>query len=432
MANIKVKPNGVLYLEVRLPDPVTGDLKRSRVSLETRDPDEAKRLRADWLAGRHPKHPAMGGVIAAKGRGPLDGKSTRRTASQKGMTLACWLEDCELTLWRGRKGKSTIASNVRVLNSVVEPDLLLADITSAHIGEIERGLRERHSYAEGSIKKLMGALSSVLNYAADNEDPATGRAWLTARPKFPTYTVRNIRDRVLAEAEEAAMFECIDRRIEAEPARPWRHFGGLLETLLDTGFRLGEGLSLGPASVHTKRWLEPTTGAAMSGVFLSLARYTTKSDKPREVPATQRVLDLIPKLNTLAVKGRWFPWAPGSGGPQYFWLNLRADMAERGFDLSDVSLHTMRHTCATRLAVGGMDLLGLRDWLGHSDIKITAERYVHLMSSHLYRGAAILNLSNGSTGAPGGKHKPGGEGCVMADYLPSGSDHADTGTPVLQ
>jgi hypothetical protein len=67
---LKQKPNGIYYLDVRLPDAESGELKRTRVSLDTRDPADAEAQRRDWLAGRHPKHPAMGGVIAPKGAEP--------------------------------------------------------------------------------------------------------------------------------------------------------------------------------------------------------------------------------------------------------------------------------------------------------------------------------------------------------------------------
>lgn len=432
---IGTKPNGIYYLDVRLPDPVSGELKRSRVSLDTRDLGEAKRQRADWLAGTHPKHPRNGGVIAARGREPLREASTSRTSSQRGMTVRRWVDLCQTSLWRTCKGQATVTSNARILMSSIDAagleDLLLADVASVHVGQIETAIRERGSYAEGSVKKLMGALSSALTYATDQPDPKTGQAYLVARPKFPTYTIRNIRERVLSDAEELALFECIDARMEAEPARPWRQMGLLLRVLIDTGFRLGEALSLGPASVTTKRWIDRVTGKPQSAIYLGLARYTTKTDKPREVPATARVRALLPTLNALTVKGKFFPWTQGSGGPSYLWLNLRADMAKRGYDLSDCTIHTMRHTCATRLAIGGMDLLGLRDWLGHSDIKITAERYIHLLSSHLYQGAAILDL-HGAPPAPEGTEEADGGLCGIHDVLSNGRDDASVGTLMLQ
>src|SRR3546814_6680497 len=72
---------------------------------------------------------------------------------------------------------------------------------------------------------------------------------------------------------------------------------------------------------------------------------------------------------------RWFPWAIGSSGPLYLLQNIRADMKGMGFQFDDVVLHTMRNTCASRLADNGIDLVSLRDWLGHSELKITAGRY---------------------------------------------------------
>lgn len=114
------------------------------------------------------------------------------------------------------------------------------------------------------------------------------------------------------------------------------------------------------------------------------------------------------------------------------WTNIRDDLAERGFDLSDVKLHTFRHTCATRLAENGMDLLGLRDWLGHSDIKVTAERYVHLMSSHLYHGAELLDTLAGTSGLGKGIEEPVEQPSTMNDYLSSGSDGDRVGIPTLQ
>jgi hypothetical protein len=53
----------------------------------------------------------------------------------------------------------------------------------------------------------------------------------------------------------------------------------------------------------------------------------------------------------------------------------------------------------TRLAQGGMDLARSSNGLGHSDPKITAERYLHLIPSDLVAGLAILNGTGGTQDA---------------------------------
>lgn len=46
--------------------------------------------------------------------------------------------------------------------------------------------------------------------------------------------------------------------------------------------------------------------------------------------------------------------------------------------LRRIRFHDLRHTCAALLAANGARIEDIKDWLGHSDIKITAEFYMHL------------------------------------------------------
>ena len=431
MMKLKTKRNGVYYLDVQIPDPATGALRRARVGLDTKDKADAEQQRRDWIAGIHPKHPAQGGVIAAKGRGPSPDPSTRSNVRQTGMTVIRWLEACLTTLWGEAKAQDTHRSNVKMLSGVIDDGLMLVEITGTHIVEIKRVLTEERKYAPASIKKLLGTLSAALAHAADPErglNPATAQPWLATVPRFPKVRVDNIQDRTISHDEEVAVFECIDARIDAEPLRPWWEYKMLMTILLDTGFRLGEAMQLGPQSVKRKRWLDKATGRAMEAIYLTLPRYMTKSDKPREVPATRRVQGLIQALNSRVRGGRWFPWPEGSSGPWYMWSNVRDDMAARGFDVSDVKQHTFRHTCATRLADNGMDLLTLSQWLGHADIQITAKRYIHLCTTHLHVGAAILDTFNGSVSPLEEIEVEAGGYSTNRNLLSSGRDQATAGT----
>ncbi len=53
-------------------------------------------------------------------------------------------------------------------------------------------------------------------------------------------------------------------------------------------------------------------------------------------------------------------------------------------------LHALRHTCASRLLNKGVDIVTIRDWLGHADIKTTMI-YAHLAPNRLAHAAAILD-----------------------------------------
>jgi integrase len=65
------------------------------------------------------------------------------------------------------------------------------------------------------------------------------------------------------------------------------------------------------------------------------------------------------------------------------WDNIRSDMKDQGFDLSEVVLHTMRHTRLTRLAKAGVAIHKISQWAGHSDIKVTWDHYSHLAPTDL-------------------------------------------------
>jgi len=424
MIKLKTKTNGIYYIDVPLPNE-DGELKRTRVSFDTRDKADAERQRRDWLAGRHPKHPAMGGVIAAKGREPAPEVSVARRVPVTGMTVERWLDGCLDTIWNARKGvvknDRTHRSNIKVLQRYLPRDLLLADINKDHIEGIEKALWAA-GYKPGSIQKLLNALSAALTHAAKQNV-------IPARPMFPVIKVRNEKDRVITLDEERAMLECIDARIHAEPLRPWWEFKMLNIILADTAFRIGEALQIGPGSVNRKRWLDQYTGEHHEGIYLMLRAYTTKNDKPRQVPATDRVVALLPELNARAKAGLWFPWKNGSS-THYLLINLREDMKARGYNIDDVSMHTWRHTCASRLADGGMDLIGLRDWLGHSDIKITAQRYVHRMVGHIYRGTSILNAYRDNIPAPKGIAPETPDASTITDSQANGNYGANLVTPL--
>nr|WP_033166170.1 tyrosine-type recombinase/integrase [Clostridium sp. KNHs205] len=47
-------------------------------------------------------------------------------------------------------------------------------------------------------------------------------------------------------------------------------------------------------------------------------------------------------------------------------------------NLRHIRFHDLRHTCAALLAASGVRIEDIMAWLGHSDIKITSDFYLHL------------------------------------------------------
>jgi site-specific recombinase XerD len=77
-------------------------------------------------------------------------------------------------------------------------------------------------------------------------------------------------------------------------------------------------------------------------------------------------------------------------------LNDRDVVKEKG---GKVTLHTLRHTFASKLVKAGISLYEVAVLLGHSDPK-TTQRYAHLAPSHASRRAVdVINGLNGKRAA---------------------------------
>lgn len=389
---LKKKPSGVFYVDLRKQG-------MGRVSLQTRDRGVAIEKRRELLT--------TGSVASSPtepSRSPSDGPSMRDL-----------FDRAERTVWAEAKSQATIRSNVKILNGLIGDEPVNA-MTFSRLEKLTDQLRAL-DYAPATVKRKMDAVSKVLTMATKWTDD-DGRPLLAHKPAMPTITVKNTRDRVLSKVEEEATFNAIETRRRAEPQRQWQRFGVLIRFLLDTGARLGEALQTGPDSLTE---VQDENGETVT--LVTFARYRTKSDKPRSIPLTNTVVE---GLNAIAADmgiekktGREIFFPLKSATAWYMWSNIRDDLSEIGFDIQDVTLHTLRHTNLSRLARGGMELRRLQLWAGHSDPKITADRYVHLRPADLLNGVNILQGSN-----------PSSSGSVT--FTEATAKRAANGTPTLQ
>lgn len=141
---------------------------------------------------------------------------------------------------------------------------------------------------------------------------------------------------------------------------------------MDTGCRLGEALGLIWNDLSERR-----------ATF-----WVTKSGRSRSVPLTNRASEASKLVFDHSGRRPKGPFAALTQ-PQFraIWNEAKAEVGLATDD--QVVPHILRHTCASRLVQGGIDLRRVQMWLGHQTLQMTM-RYSHLATSDLDRCVAVL------------------------------------------
>jgi integrase len=147
--------------------------------------------------------------------------------------------------------------------------------------------------------------------------------------------------------------------------------------LLDSGLRLGEALALQWPDVH----LEPVGGARYGWIQVRAGK---SKNARRTVPLAARVSRLLTEKHTCATSVWVFPGVspdrPVLGTSlAHMHTNIcrpkSCDKQSYSFP-KDFVLHSLRHTCLTRLGEAGADAFTIMKLAGHSSVTVS-QRYVH-------------------------------------------------------
>jgi integrase len=112
----------------------------------------------------------------------------------------------------------------------------------------------------------------------------------------------------------------------------------------------------------------------------------TKNGERRELPMTNTLRESLQQLPRRLNSDHVFPGKTGRGLVD---IRKRFHRALREAGIKDFVFHDLRHTFASHLVMAGVDLMTVKEFLGHKDIKMTL-RYAHLAPD--YKRAAISRL----------------------------------------
>ena len=299
-----------------------------------------------------------------------------KSARQYRHTLGESLWDTYRRHWSKQKASKSTYSKISLIDKKIG-GWLLDQLTYTKLNEwFEDELKTGRKVA--TVGRDINVISKTLHEAHKLD-------WIKSVPPMPSIPSPKNKTRWLSHDEEdtiIAMCREFDHRQYVDI------FIDAVPFLCDTGARLGELL----------KTEEENLKVYPNGVNM-IELIDTKNGTNRTVPLTPRAYAAIKKIHanpdfTISRKrdshaDRHLELAKkiGVGFSQQF--RMIADKC----DMKDVSLHTLRHTCASRLVQGGMDLYMVSKWMGHSDIKVT-QKYAHLAPSHLAGGINILSRAS--------------------------------------
>lgn len=156
-------------------------------------------------------------------------------------------------------------------------------------------------------------------------------------------------------------------------------YGPIILFLGTTGLRVGEALALQVgdfdltnSTVNVARsWTKDVTGRRVMGT-------STKTGTSRVIPISPNVLKLLQPFFENKKLEDWVFIGPSGKVMDYDWLRQRIFMpAVAGLGLKGITIHSLRHTCASLLIKLKAPITTVSYILGHASVKMTLDTYGH-------------------------------------------------------
>jgi integrase len=169
--------------------------------------------------------------------------------------------------------------------------------------------------------------------------------------------------------------------------------------LLYSGSRLNEVLSLTWGDVD------------LSGrkITFTMRKVGGRLKSQRMSGALAEVLEALPRGTPAA---HVFTRADGSPWPDHEVKRRYYRAARKAGTRETLTIHSVRHTFASWLAIDGVPLRTIAELLGHQNVTMTF-RYAHLSPAHLQEAVERIEAVEKSTEAPFGRHRDDAPGALI-------------------
>lgn len=258
-----------------------------------------------------------------------------------------------------KHGKDSERSYARGKNLAgIIGNVALGSINEDIVLKLVQALDKREAEA-GTINRYLAALKTIMRQFKQPVDHIKLRK------------ERKGRIRTVSRDEEKMIIDLLRNTKHNKRRQFYYETADLVEVLVDSGLRLGEALALDYESINFETNL--------------MTIWINKGDRPRSIPMTSRVRSVLERRQSNGNR----PFKLASYQAENAWRWVRKEMKLEHDE--QLVLHCLRHTTCTRLLNKGIDVVTIKEWMGHADIKTTMI-YMHLDPSKLAHAATVLEL----------------------------------------
>ena len=251
-------------------------------------------------------------------------------------------------------------------------------------------LKKRYSYS--TVKKAYECINACLRYAVKKQDLPYNAAESVS---IPSNTQRSNSDIHFFTEDETRLILQESVRCCKNGSRVYR-MGEIFVFLLNTGLRIGEALALEWRNIDFENqlltvrsnivYVKDRTDSGKKYCCIKQPSTKTKNGS-RIVPLNDEAVRALISLRGIN-GGVPYVFATKNGKrihPRNIDRTFRGILQRCGIPCTGV--HSLRHTFASRLFAKGIDVKTVSELLGHSDVGITYDTYIHLIQEQ--RAAAV-------------------------------------------
>ena len=294
------------------------------------------------------------------------------------MTLDAWFD-----MWMEMNKESfrynTLKARKRRYEQDIKPiigQMLVAEIRTIHCQNVMMSAKGK--YARSTLSQIRSVMKILFDYALDN-------AIITSNPVTRQVKIIGEKDervtKILTLEEQNKLVSSLDNY----------NFKSQYLFVLNTGLRCGEMIALTWDDidfVNKKISITKTATVIASNNKVIINPPKTKSSI-REVPLTKAALEILKeqkKKKVVNIENSMYVFTGKDGeiiSNQNYSRTLSYICKKNGID--PISMHSLRHTFATRCIEAGMKPKTLQTILGHSTLAMTMNKYVHTTDDEKFK-----------------------------------------------